>query len=156
MEVGFQIAYQKGVVCCEQYLANLTGEIFSDFARDHFPEVFERSANPRGKLFLQDGDPRQNSKKAKVAFDDISCKQFSIPPRSPDVNPIENFFHIIRNKLHEDALSQHTVKEDFATFSTRVRDTICSYPTDIIDKTIESMGERMDLIIAGKGHRTKY
>ena len=80
------ICYEKGVVCCEQYYGNITGELFSDFVREHFPVMFEKSANPKGKLFLQDGDPRQNSKKAKIALDAVDCRQFSIPARSPDAN----------------------------------------------------------------------
>ena len=45
-------------------------------------QVFERSANPRGKLFLQDGDPpSQNSKKSKKALEEIGARKFSIPAR---------------------------------------------------------------------------
>ena len=28
----------------------------------------------KGKLFLQDGDPRRNSKKAKIALDAVDCR----------------------------------------------------------------------------------
>ena len=104
------------VVCCEQYYGNITGELFSDFVHEHFPVMFEKSANPKGKLFLQDGDPRQNSKKAKIALDAVDCQQFSIPARSPDANPIENFFNVIRSKLAEDAIQLNIIREDFTTF----------------------------------------
>ena len=109
--------------------------------------MFEKSANPKGKLFLQDGDPRQNSKKAKIALDAVDCRQFFIPARSPDANPIENFFNVIRIKLAEDAIQLNFIQEDFKTFSSRVKNTICSYPTEYINKTIESMNTRMKLIV---------
>ena len=51
------ISYGKGVVLCEQYLEQLNGENFSNFVRKYFPAAFKKSANPKGMLFLQDGDP---------------------------------------------------------------------------------------------------
>lgn len=85
------ISYQKGVMLCEQYTEKLTGQYFAAFIRRHFDEAFTNSVNPEGRLFLQDGDPRQNSKAAKDALDEKNTTMFSIPPRSPDCNPIENF-----------------------------------------------------------------
>lgn len=96
--------------------------------RENFPEIFENSSNPRGKLFLQDGDPRQNSKKARDAVD-----YFQFLLLSPDINPIENFFHLIRNKLEQDAIASNIQRESFEEFSLRVQSTICNYPRDVID-----------------------
>lgn len=79
------IAYGKGVVKCHQYTVNVSGEMFSQFVRDHFAEIFERSANPRGKLFLQDGDPSQNSALAKEAMDAIPCRLFHIPDHQTSI-----------------------------------------------------------------------
>ena len=50
-------------------------------------------------MFVQDGDPSQNSKAAKTALDKIGAVQFSIPPRSPDLNPIENAFNLVEKKI---------------------------------------------------------
>ena len=33
------------------------GQKYADFVRDQFPQLFQRSANPRGCLLWQDGDP---------------------------------------------------------------------------------------------------
>ena len=100
------VAYNKGVICCEQYLGNMNGQLFANFLRENVPQMFEHSANPKGKLFLQDGDPSQNSKEAHIAVGQVGCKLFSIPPWSPDINPIENVFHFLRKKLGEDALAK--------------------------------------------------
>ena len=43
------MAYVKGVIAAEQYHGNI--------AREHFASMFKKTANPRGKLFQQDGDP---------------------------------------------------------------------------------------------------
>ena len=43
-------------------------------------------------MFLQDGDPSQNSKLSKQALKSIGTTKFDIAPRSPDLNPIENVY----------------------------------------------------------------
>lgn len=150
------ISYNRGVILCEQYYGNINGEMFGQFILDHFKEVFAKSANPKGKLFLQDGDPSQNSKKAKVALDMIGARLFPIPPRSPDMNPIENIFNITKQNLRDDALSKNIVRETFDKFSQRIKETLLSIPIEVINKTIESMAGRMTMVIKAKGKRIRY
>ena len=104
--------------------------MFAQFVKDHFNETFKKSDNAEGKLFLQDGDPSQNSKKAKDALNSIDSKIFPIPPRSPDINPIENIFHITKQKLHADALNRNIVFENFDEYSKRIKDTLLSTTAD--------------------------
>ena len=96
VKVFVAIAHSHGVVMCEQYKEKLTGEFFAKFIKEHFQNTFGKDNSPTGKLFLQDGDPCQNSHKVKSAMLDIGAQLFAIPPRSPDINPIENFFHLIK------------------------------------------------------------
>ena len=100
------IAHGKGVVLCEQYVEQFIGAYFADFIRELFHEAFANSANLHGKLFMQDGDPWQNSMAAKKTLDDVSARLFSIPPRSPDVNPNKNFFYLVQSKFHGEALDR--------------------------------------------------
>ena len=67
-------------------------------------KTLNRTLNPSGRLFLQDGDPRKISWAAENAMKKVECQMFTIPACLPDLNPIENMFHLIRKKLHEDAL----------------------------------------------------
>ena len=143
---------------CEQYEERFTGEYFANFIRDYFNEAFANSANANanGKLFLQDGDPRQNSALAKKAMDDINARMFAIPPRSPDINPIENFFHLLQLKLNRDAMDKNITKETFREFSARIKETMMNFPVEGINHLIESMDKRMCQIIKSKGGRLKY
>jgi len=151
------IAHGKGVVLCKQYEWKVTGATFADFATRTFPSAFEKcDAEPEGSLFLQDGDPRQNSAVAKKAFESMGCKVFGIPARSPDLNPIENIFHLVRKKLKEDALAKKIHHESYKEFAKRVAETISNFPADVISKTIELMEQRIDMVIASKGERIKY
>ena len=150
------IAHDKGMVLTEQYHDRLNGENFAAFVRRVFPRLFETSANPEGKLFLQDGDPSQNSKKARDAFEEVGAVVFKIPARSPDLNPIENIFNGVKQKLREDALAKGIRKETFEEFSERCRKTLMNHPVQIINRTIESLPKRIDRIIKRRGQRTKY
>ena len=44
-------------------------------------------------------------------MDDVGCCMFEIPARSPDLNPIENIFHLVCANLQKDALTKEIKKE---------------------------------------------
>ena len=83
---------------CEQWDPNTPslGIHYKEFAKKHFPAAFECSANPKNKLVLQDGCPVQKPRQAQLRYDVVNCKVFTIPPKSPELNPIENMFLIVR------------------------------------------------------------
>lgn len=149
------ISHGRGVVLNQQFDGVVTGESFSRFVRNHFHSTFIRTMKT-SRTFLQDGDPRQNSARARATIGRRGYEVFSIPARSPDLNPIENMFNLVRKQLHEDALSMNITKETYENFAARVKATIQSFPAVLIDRTIESLPNRMELIIQGKGSRTKY
>ena len=150
------IAHGKGVIKCYQYRGSVNSETCKSFIDDHFPDMFKNSANPKGKLFLQDGDPSQNSKIACDAMEAVGCRLFKIPARSPDLNPIENIFHLIGKYLKRDAINKNIEHETYEEFSKRARQAVLNFPVEVIDKTIESMPKRVAKVIESKGQRTKY
>ena len=70
------IACNKGVVMCEQCEGSISGSKFAKLCDNHFPQAFMLSANPHDKLFLQDGDPSQNSAKALPVLQNMGQKCF--------------------------------------------------------------------------------
>ena len=150
------IAYGKGVTMCNEFKVRLTGKSFADFVVKYFPPCFSNSANPVGKLFLQDGDPRQNSRVAMNALGEVGGRKFAIPARSPDLNPIENIFHIAKEKLKSEAIAQKITCESYEEFVKRVIRTLKATPIPVIDRTIASMNKRIDMVIKSKGERIKY
>ena len=104
----------------------------------------------------QAGDPCQNSKAAKTATDKIGPVQFSIPPHSPDLNPIENVFNLVPKKLSSDAVKHSIFKETYAKLVESVENTYLSYTAEPIDNIIKSMPKRISQVIQSKGHRLEY
>ena len=145
------IAYGKGVIGFHQYEGYVNGEMFSDFVREHFPELLQRRNNNRGKLFIQDGSLSQNSRLSQDIFDSIPGRIFQISFRS-----IENFFHLAGQRLRKQSLEQKIQYESCEAFCQRIRKTLLSFPIGIIDRTIALMHKRLDAIIKLKGQRTKY
>ena len=150
------ISYGKGAVICKRYDGQITGAKFAAIVEKTFPNAFLNSTNPKGKLFLMDGCPRQNSKVAMTAIDKVGAKLFKIPSRSPDLNPIENFFHLVDSKLKADARQNNISKQTFKQFCKRVKDTVRNFPSSTIDAIIDSMDKRITQVIKANGQRIKY
>ena len=149
------ITYREGVVLCEQY-DKLNARYFKDLVEREFGNMFKRANKGNSKLWIQDGDPSQNSALAHSPWLALGAALLSIPPRSPDLNPIENFFKLVKDRLTKDAIVNNITWESFQDFSKRVRETILRMDKAVIDTIIESMNKRIDLIISKKGGKTKY
>lgn len=150
------ISSGAGVVLAEQYEGQITGQKMADIVGDAFDDAFERCAQPCSRRILQDNCTRQNSKAARDAIDAHRGWIFNIPARSPDLNPIENFFNTLKKALKKEALTKNITHETFEQFSRRCEEVMRRFPASEIDKIIESMPRRIDAVIKGKGNRTKY
>ncbi len=150
------ISYDKGVVMCKEFQFRLNGYKLARMVRRDFPLAFTLSNIPKAKRILQDGCPVQNSKRGKRAIERLGGHLFCIPARSPDVNPIENFFHLVGKELKRQALERRITSETEQEFVDRVIMTMNEFPVESINKIIESMDKRIDMIIKNGGQRTKY
>ena len=148
------ISFGKGVICAKSY-EKMDGEFFSKFLLENFEEMVN-NAGKQSRLWIQDGDPSQNSKLAKQAMITVDSELLPIPPRSPNLNPIENVFKQIKATLDKDAIKNNITVESKHDFECRVRQTLVETPVAIIDNIILSMNKRVKQIIARKGERLKY
>ena len=117
------VSHGAGVVLCDQY-KKLDGSYFRDLVFREFPQMFKNARKGQSRLWLQDGDPSQSSSAARMAMK-------SIPACSPDINPIENVFHLIKRKLNSDALQRNIKKEIYEEFSGIINLT-CTRPINCI------------------------
>lgn len=84
--------------------------------------------------------------KAQEAIAAVGGRKFTIPARSPDLNPIENIFHNIKRQLQDDALSKRITKETYTQFCARIKATLLNFSPEIIDRKIASMDQRIDMM----------
>ena len=100
MKLMVAILYGKGVLDCKQY-DKMTSSYFEDYINCKFPILFQKADKLQSKLWIQDGCPSQNGKAAKIAMRESGSDLLSIPPRSPNINPIKNLFEnrLMRREL---------------------------------------------------------
>ena len=97
------IAYNNDVIC-EQY-EKMNGKYFADFLRRNFVFMFSVCGKMIDKTLMQDEDTSQNSALAGREWGKCGATLLKIPPRSPEINPIENFFF---NIITEDLRSHNS------------------------------------------------
>ena len=114
------IAFGKGVIGVHQYQGNINGEKYAQIVREKFQDLFEKSANPKGRYFIQDNVLSKNSLFPNQTFEQGKALLFIITSRSQDLNPIENIFQLASKQIRLDAKKQGIKKEKLSTiFSQR-------------------------------------
>ncbi len=148
------VSHAKGVVLCHRY-ERMTGTLFAKLIRQKMPLAFTLAGKPARRV-LQDNDPCQNCVAACRAFSAVGAVRLRIPPRSPDLNPIENIFNVTKQELCRSAVEGPILRETEDEFAQRVVQTLYASAALHADRTIESMPKRLKLIASSGGHRCAY
>ena len=102
-------------------------------------------------VFMQDGAPCH---RAKIVTQFLKAQTINIldwPGNSPDLNPIENLWTILKNKVSERQPTNAKMLEQ-AIKEVWVRDISSAYCQNLV----ESMPRRLEAVIKAKGGPTKY
>ena len=87
------IAYSSGLILCKQY-TEIHSQLSSlNISHIHSLELLTQEIKCSYRTIIFVRAPK-SSKVGCDAMDEVGCRTVSISPRSPDVNPIENIFHI--------------------------------------------------------------
>ena len=89
------------------------------------------------------GHPWQNSKIAKKAMQNINAIVMAIPPRSRDLNLIENIFGQVSMILENQAVEQNIAKDTFSELTAIMKDTLIKFDRKKINKVIDSMLKKL-------------
>lgn len=150
------ISYGKGVVTCKGYTGQMNANRYSEIIVPKIEDGLKESINPTGKRIIQDNCKIMNSQVVVQSLTDIGAQRFKIPARSPDINCIENVFHAMRRAIQQDAVTRKIHRETFRQFQYRAGQIIRNFDSAYIDKVIESMPKRIDMVIQRNGQRIKY
>ncbi len=101
-------------------------------------------------IFQQDLAPAHTAKGTKSWFNDHGVTVLDWPANSPDLNPIENLWGIVKRKMRD------TRPNNADELKATVKATWASIPPQQCHKLITSMPRRIEAVIKAKGAPTKY
>lgn len=76
--------------------------------------------------------------------------------RGPRSNAYRIYLSYNQSSLEKEAIKRQITHESFEEFKARVLQTMDNTSTEVIDRTIDSMWNRIEDVIKGIGNRTKY
>ncbi len=94
--------------------------------------------------------PAHTAKGTKSWFNDHGVTVLDWPANSPDLNPIENLWGIVKRKMRD------TRPNNADELKATVKETWASIPPQQCHKLITSMPRRIEAVIKAKGAPTKY
>ena len=123
---------------------------------DRYIEILEskilfRYQNRNCSFFMQDGAPCHTSKKSMKWLKRAGVRVMEWPGNSPDLNPIENLWHIMKNKL-QDKQMKNLDELKAAIMGVWVNEVSPEYCRALA----RSMVSRCQAVINADGAATKY
>ncbi len=101
-------------------------------------------------IFQQDLAPAHTAKSTKSWLNDHGVTVLDWPTNSPDLNPIENLWGIVKRKMRD------TRPNNADDLKATVKETWASIPPQQCHKLITSMPRQIEAVIKAKGAPTKY
>lgn len=139
----------EGTMNKELYLEILRDEL--DKSVDDISQKL--SLNRSQVIFQQDNDPKHSSKQVQEYLQQQDYDVMDWPSQSPDLNPIEHMWALLKRKLNDYPTAPKGINELFE----RVTDIWYNVITinDCL-AVIDSMPSRCEAVIKSKGYWTKY
>ena len=66
------------------------------------PFLEQKFPPPAAHRFMQDNDPKHTSRTAQQFYKDVGINWWHTPPESPDMNPIENLWHEMKEYMRRE------------------------------------------------------
>lgn len=125
---------------------NMDAKKYVQILTDNFLDIYDKNY-----YFQFDNDPKHTSSKAKTFLKNNEIKCIEFPSYSPDLNPIENVFGMLKNKIRK--RKGEINSENFLKI---IKEEWNKLDQNMIKNIINSMPNRLEKIISNKGEYINY
>lgn len=145
--------------CCLGFYGGLLVEVDGMMNSEKYIDILQNYAIPQLQeqffgqgVFQQDLAPCHTSKMVSRFMTEQKIRVLAWPGNSPDMNPIENLWSIVKHKLHQkDCSNKLQLTEAIADIWENGAD----WET-VNQKLVNSMPNRVKMLLKAKGGHTKY
>ena len=135
----------------------INSENYCEFLNDHFLPWFKKQPKKKKQslIFMQDNAPSHVSKTSRnwlEAKGFFGGRIMQWPANSPDLNPIENLWAIIKREVYKNGMQFHTNDDLWRAIEVASKD----ISRTTIRNLTESMDRRVIQVIEKKGGHIKY
>ena len=128
----------------------LNSEKYKELLEKYLVPIFEKS--DKKLIFMQDNAPIHKSKLVNEFLADHGIPTLQWPAQSPDLNPIENMWAVLKGRRARQKLTPKT-KKDLIDQMTELWSNI---ETDFRRNLSNSIPKRLSKVIKNKGKQTSY
>ena len=125
-----------------------------------YREVLQGFVNPQaGHIFMQDNAPVHNAHIVRNLLHDMGIRCMEWPPYSPDLNPIENLWKLLKRgiyKLRPDLLEAPNNDDTLEILVDTAKEAWKMLREEILQNLSVKMKNRVDAVLAADGWYTKY
>ena len=137
---------------------NMDKELYKEILEDELERTIEYGSNKLGLerhqgIFQHDNDPKHTSKIVKEYLQKQSYTVLQWPAQSPDLNPIENMWSLLKRRLNDYETAPKGMNELYERVTKVWYDLM---KPEECQKVIESMPQRIHKCIQNKGRWTDY
>ena len=132
----------------------VTAARYREVLEEYLPTILDFDS-----IFMQDNAPIHKARTVQQWFRDMGIELVVWPPYSPDLNPIENLWKLLKAKIIE-LRPELTVMKDNDTTQQLLIETAQEawglLEDQLLNKLAEGMQKRVDAVKAANGWYTKY
>ena len=142
---------RNGVEILKRIRGNMNSTVYQDILTNEINLIDKCLVFPRRSfLFQHDNTPCHWSASTVSFLEDYNICLLDWPVNSPDANPIENLWHIIKSKIN--TLGPLNAEEMWS----EIQNIWYNIPCTICHNLVDSMPQRVEKILKMKGFATKY